>query len=287
MKLRIATYNIHKGVSAFGRHARIHEMKEALDLLDADLIFLQEVQGKHDLHAMKHEKWPALSQHEFLAGTSHESAYGMNAIYEHGHHGNALLSRFAITAIKNHDVSDHLYEQRGILHVVVHSAGVDIHCFVIHLGLFAASRRRQIQTLIHEITHCLPVDAPLIIAGDFNDWSQRLSHTLYKELGVTEAFDPDGHKTMQSTGFRNVGVIFKKKSNHARTFPAGLPCLCLDRVYVRGFDVKKTNILRGAPWTKLSDHLPITVDLQYVKSSAVKMSASSSTTPTISSDFYG
>ena len=46
MKLRIATYNIHKGVSAFGRKARIHGIKDAIDLLDADLVFLQEVQGQ-------------------------------------------------------------------------------------------------------------------------------------------------------------------------------------------------------------------------------------------------
>jgi endonuclease/exonuclease/phosphatase family metal-dependent hydrolase len=47
------------------------------------------------------------------------SAYGMNAVYDHGHHGNALLSSFPIGNQHNHDVSDHAYEQRGILHCVL------------------------------------------------------------------------------------------------------------------------------------------------------------------------
>ncbi|MES2104128.1 MAG: endonuclease/exonuclease/phosphatase family protein [Pseudomonadota bacterium] len=269
MKLRIATYNIHKGVTAFGRRARIHGIKEAIDLLDADLVFLQEVQGQHDQHAFKHTQWPVEAQHHFLAGEHRHSAYGMNAVYEHGHHGNALLSRFEIASAANHDVSDHAYEQRGILHTVIRAPAADIHCFVIHLGLFAASRRRQVQALIREIHTSLPVDAPLIIAGDFNDWSNSLNHTLYAELGVTEVFD-DGtyHTGIRSMSARvaamaGFGSGPKPKIKTGRTFPAGLPWLRLDRVYVRGFKVEAAQVMSGAPWTKLSDHVPIVATLQY------------------------
>lgn len=268
MKLRIATYNIHKGVSAFGRRARIHGIKEAINLLDADLVFLQEVQGQHDYHAENHTRWPDVGQHEFLAGESHESAYGMNAVYEHGHHGNALLSRFPIASFVNYDVSDHAYEQRGILHAVVRINAVDVHCFVIHLGLFAVSRRRQIQALIKEVKEGLAVDAPLIIAGDFNDWSKRLSQTLYKELGVVEAFDVE--EVFDSSMFSMQGIrsiLNMSQTTHARTFPAGLPWLCLDRVYLRGFHVEKAEVLGGLPWTQLSDHVPITATLKFRKRS--------------------
>jgi endonuclease/exonuclease/phosphatase family metal-dependent hydrolase len=132
----------------------------------------------------------------------------MNAVYEHGHHGNALLSRFPITTQVNHDVSDHAYEQRGILHAVVRANQVDIHCFVIHLGLFAASRRRQIQALIDTIQRDTPADAPLIIAGDFNDWNQRLSSALYEQLGVVEAFDVDGQHGTDKFSARSGAFIF-------------------------------------------------------------------------------
>jgi hypothetical protein len=46
-------------------------------------------------------------------------AYGMNAAYPHGHHGNAILSRHRIVAHTNHDISDHVLEKRGLLHAVI------------------------------------------------------------------------------------------------------------------------------------------------------------------------
>ncbi len=266
MKLRIATYNIHKGVSAFGRKTRIHDLKEAIKLLDADLVFLQEVQGQHDHHAKKHSDWPEQGQHDFLAGETHTGVYGMNAVYQHGHHGNALLSRLPILHSSNHDVSDHAYEQRGILHVQIQVGAIRAHCFVVHLGLFAASRRRQVQALISQIQSQVEQDQPLIIAGDFNDWSQGLSQTLYKDLGVIEAFDIANHSHTELPIKRNalasVKSFFKSNANHARTFPAGLPWLSLDRVYLRGFDVEQANVLSGKPWSQLSDHVPICVDIK-------------------------
>lgn len=265
MQINIASYNIHKGVSAFGRHNRIHDIKEAIQALDADLIFLQEVQGQHDLHARRHALWPQQGQHEFLAGSELHSAYGMNAVYQHGHHGNALLSRFPIHFCVNHDVSDHRYEQRGILHAVVHRDGIAIHCFVIHLGLFAASRRRQVQALIDTIQRDTPADCPLIIAGDFNDWTQSLSQILYRQLAVSEVFDLPEQ--------RNASVGWLRRTpGHARTFPAGFPWLCLDRVYLRGFQVSHAEVKSGSPWNRLSDHVPITARLQYL-SAAVPTAA--------------
>ncbi|MGC5341052.1 endonuclease/exonuclease/phosphatase family protein, partial [Escherichia coli] len=76
----------------------------------------------------------------------------MNAVYDHGHHGNALISRFEIASIRNQDMSDHAYESRGILHCVVPIEGVEVHCYVIHLGLFAGGRRRQIDALIQAVS---------------------------------------------------------------------------------------------------------------------------------------
>jgi hypothetical protein len=45
MTLKIATYNIHKGFSQFNRHMVLHELRDRLHELDADIVFLQEVQG--------------------------------------------------------------------------------------------------------------------------------------------------------------------------------------------------------------------------------------------------
>jgi endonuclease/exonuclease/phosphatase family metal-dependent hydrolase len=252
MKLHIATYNIHKGVSWFAQQPRIHDMRAALESLDADLLFLQEVQGKHDRRAARHEHWPKQSQHDYLAGDRRQAAYGMNSVYQHGHHGNALLSRYPILHHQNQDVSDHRFEERGILHCIVQMPEKNVHCYVVHFGLFAAGRRRQANLLIEAIHKQTPPDAPLVIAGDFNDWRNHLSEPLRDELAVEEVFDhlspsPDNNH---------------KDHKAALTFPVGAPFLALDRIYVRGIKVRGAQVLQGKPWRSLSDHAPLTADLE-------------------------
>lgn len=262
MKFRIATYNIHKGVSTLRSMPRIHALKQGLLSMEADVLFLQEVLGRHDKYAMRHaDLWPEQAQHQFLAGDSHQAVYGMNAMYDHGHHGNALLSRFPILSSHNHDVSDHAYEARGILHCVVTTPAGDLHCYVVHLGLFAGSRKRQTEALIEAVQASSPPDAPLIIAGDFNDWTNQLSATLCSSLGVSEVFD-------QNLPARGFGAYLRTLSGRgpkvmpARTFPAAMPWLRLDRIYVRGLKVDSAQVLHGAMWAKLSDHAPIVAALE-------------------------
>lgn len=68
MKIRVATYNIHKGVSSVRGLPRVHALKQAIALFHADAVFLQEVQGKHDRNAARyggrengHKHWPEAS----------------------------------------------------------------------------------------------------------------------------------------------------------------------------------------------------------------------------------
>lgn len=262
MKLRIATYNIHKGVSTIGSRPRVHALKQALSALEADVIFLQEVQGRHDVLALKHStNWPSQSQHEFFAGEDKHCAYGVNAVYDHGHHGNALVSSFPIASSRNQDVSDHAYESRGILHCVVQCNDVDVHCYVVHLGLFAGSRKRQTDALIDAVSSSAPPDAPVIIAGDFNDWNNRLSDTLRDGLGVAEVFD----ENLSRRGFGTYLRLLSgrgPKIQPARTFPAAMPLLQLDRIYVRGFKVASAKVMHGILWSRLSDHAPIVAELE-------------------------
>ena len=260
MKLRIATWNIHKGVSALARRPRVHGIKQALAGIGADIVFLQEVQGRHDLLAIKHASWPSQGQHEFLAGESQHSAYGKNAVYDHGHHGNALLSSYPITAVRNHDISDHAFESRGILHCAVTIDTRLIHCYVVHLGLFGGSRLRQTEALIEAVSASAPNDAPLLIAGDFNDWTNSLSAHLCARLGVTEVFDRELKASRFGSYLRRLSGRGPRKAP-ARTFPAAMPMLQLDRVYVRGFDVIDAKVLFGASWARLSDHAPIVTEL--------------------------
>jgi endonuclease/exonuclease/phosphatase family metal-dependent hydrolase len=268
MKIRVATYNIHKGVSSIRSTPRVLALKKAIAQFDANIVFLQEVQGRHDRYhaqfgeeARGHRHWPEKAQHEFFAGDALHSAYGMNAVYDHGHHGNALVSSYPIVNMANHDVSDHAYEQRGILHVLVDSPSGPIHCDVVHLGLFEGGRVRQAQALVDCVNNSASNGEPVIIAGDFNDWRNNLSAQLRKELGVVEVFDELGPRSKLGDLARSFARR-DKPVNPARTFPAALPFFRLDRIYVRGFKIESAEVKSGPLWATLSDHAPIVANLK-------------------------
>ena len=68
--LRVATYNIHKGVHrGLGPCARleIHNLGLAVEQLDADLVCLQEVRKLHRREQRYFHHWPELPQADFLA----------------------------------------------------------------------------------------------------------------------------------------------------------------------------------------------------------------------------
>ena len=100
----------------------------------------------------------------------YEVAYRTNAVTRDGEHGNALLSRWPIGDVGHHDVSDHRFEQRGLLHVPVTWNGTLVHAIVAHFGLIHASRVRQVQRLAAFIAREVPGVDAVIVAGDFNDW---------------------------------------------------------------------------------------------------------------------
>jgi endonuclease/exonuclease/phosphatase family metal-dependent hydrolase len=237
--LNIVTYNIHKGFSQFNRRVVLHELRERLRLLNSDVVFLQEVQGERRYLPRRHADYPQQPQHEFLAQEIWpHHAYGMNAVYDGGHHGNAILSRYPILKWENEDISAHGFESRGALHCELELPGrqdVTLHCLCVHLGLFKRGRVRQFDALVGRISELVPAQAPLIIAGDFNDWNNHANRQLAQALGLREVFELS-HGSL------------------ARSFPAKLPMLRLDRIYVRGLQVRHSAVHAHAPWDRISDH---------------------------------
>jgi len=244
-KLRVVTLNIHKGLSQFNRRMVIHELREGLRALSPDLVFLQEVAGLNQRHALRFAAWPGEAQHEFLAGKELQHVYGPNHVHQHGHYGNALLSRFPIVSSENEDVSDHRFERRGLLHSVVKVPGLrrNLHCVCVHLSLHERGRRRQLDAIAARLEELAGKRLPIIVAGDFNDWRERATPILEKRLGLTE-------------------VSVAAGGRHLRTFPSLLPMFGLDRIYVRGFKVLSSQVHRGAPWSLLSDHLAVSAELE-------------------------
>lgn len=236
--VRVATYNIHKGVQGIGpaRRLEIHNLGHAVEQLDADIVCLQEVRKVHRREAEYFEHWPELPQAEFLAPEGYTAVYRTNAHTRHGEHGNAVLSRWPVVSHQQEDMSDHRFEQRGLLHSEVCVHGRALHVVVVHLGLIKASRVRQLAQLRQFITREIPPDEPLVVAGDFNDWGS----------------------TVQSA-MTAAGLVAYNETKVV-TFPSRLPVVQLDHVYARGLTPLGLQVPRGRIWGRMSDHLPLIAD---------------------------
>lgn len=242
-RLRMLTINTHKGFTLLNRRFILPELRDAVQATGADLVFLQEVLGSHTRHARRFSDWPDVPQYEFLADSMWpQFAYGRNTVYPAGDHGNALLSRFPILEYHNLDVSVSGTEQRGLLHCRLDVPGHDeVHAVCVHLGLREAHRRQQLGLLLDLLATFDPA-APVIIAGDFNDWRQRADQQLAPH-GLVEAF-------------RN------HLGKPARSFPARCPLLRLDRIYTRNATAHQPQVLSTRPWSHLSDHAPLAAEIQ-------------------------
>jgi len=233
----VLSLNINMGLDIRRRRFVLPELRDAIRSVGADIVLLQEVLGEHAGHARRHAGWPSQPQHEYLAETLWpHHAYGRNAVFTEGHQGNAVLSRFPISSQQNHDVSIVGHEPRGLLHALLDVPGLrsPLHVISVHLGLRESHRQFQVAALSELVSRGIPRDAPLLVAGDFNDWRLR-GHALLLSSGVHEAFE-SAHGQL------------------ARTFPAQLPLLPLDRMYLRNLRTAELEVLASSPWNRLSDH---------------------------------
>ena len=238
--VRVVTYNIHKGVRGVGpgRSLEIHNLGHAISRFGADLVCLQEVRKLHRREEKFFAHWPSVPQADFLAPEGYTAVYRTNAVTRHGEHGNAVLSRWPVVAHQHEDMSDHRFEQRGLLHAEMTVHGQSVHVLVVHLGLVRASRQRQLQQLCRYIAREIGPDTPLLVAGDFNEWGPLLE----RELG-------------------SAGLSSWRQKGYA-TFPSRLPLLQLDHVYARGLRPLRLEVPRGGRWTKMSDHLPLIAEFE-------------------------
>ena len=243
---KVLTVNIHKGFTFFNRKFILPELREAVRSVGADVVFLQEVTGNHIKHGDRFDNFPEAPHYEFLADTIWpQMAYGRNAVYTNGHHGNAVLSKFPIVRFENRDVSISGPERRGLLHCELQIPGrsVNVHAICVHLGLMETHRAQQMQMLCELVRGELPPQAPVVVAGDFNDWRHRAHDVLQSGADLHEVF-------------------VKAHGKAARTFPARMPVLRLDRIYVRNAISHAPVVLPLRPWSHLSDHAPLAAEIE-------------------------
>ena len=240
-QFKVLTLNIHKGQSMAKRQFTLERIKHCLEQSGSNIVFLQEVIGDSEKQNKSIPDWPDNNQFEFLADSlwSH-FAYGKNAIYQHGHHGNAILSEIPFRQLHNLDVSLMRISQRGILHGQLENG---VHLLCVHLGLFERERRSQLRQLVDYVNTQIESTEPLIVAGDFNDWRRRLHTSICEELGMTDVHE-------------------SRHGRVARTFPAMLPLLTVDRIYVRGFKISSAEVMTDSEWRSVSDHRALAANIE-------------------------
>jgi endonuclease/exonuclease/phosphatase family metal-dependent hydrolase len=238
--LRLLTVNIRKGYNVFNRRLALHELRDAVRAVGGDSVFLQEVEGGSG----RTRAASVGAQVEFLADQIWPAhAYGRNAAAEVHDHGNAPLSRLPVLRSRNHDLSLPASEPRGLLHCVLGRSGdgPELHAICVHLGLSETQRRHHLLRLCETVRREVPVDAPLVVAGDFNDWRSR-ADALLRPCGLPE-------------------VLRHAHGRHACSFPSHWPLLRLDRIYVRGVIAHRPLQMPRRPWSRLSDHAPLAAEI--------------------------
>ena len=230
--MKVITWNFHKG-----RHRRGRSMVDeaAAALLDRcpDLLLCQEVFHTSD---------DAHHQSALLAAKlGLQASYGPNRWHFAGCLGNATMSRYPVLASANFEITHSYFERRGILYTRIDVGGYPLDVYNTHFSLTTRQRRKQLAVLLA----ILPPEShgPIVLAGDFNDWTGSLDRIIRKNRHFERA----------------LGLLPALRDR--ATFPARRPLVSLDRIYCRACRVLDVRVLRGAPWNRLSDHLPIEAEI--------------------------
>jgi endonuclease/exonuclease/phosphatase family metal-dependent hydrolase len=119
MRVRLLTYNIHKGIGGVDRRYRPERIIEAVAQCDPDIVLLQEV-------ADGVPRWRHHRQVHLLGDALgfRYRAFQPNARLRKGHYGNAILSRFPLSDIHDIELTVPLKKRRRALgaRCHVHSA---------------------------------------------------------------------------------------------------------------------------------------------------------------------
>lgn len=239
MRVRVVTWNIHKGIGGIDRAYRLERIIQVLRELEPDLALLQEVSD--DLPRSRYH-----DQAEMLA-----EALGMPHLAFHPEHrfsiggyGNAILSRWPLFDVHHLDLTIGTRKRRGVLQARARvrfergSRTLVIHNM--HLGLAGSERGQQLARFLssHPFQR-LHERTPVVVGGDLND--------VWGTLGP-RFFTPGG--------FRRAGPL-------ENTFPAAFPVRPLDALFVRGDLVvhRGAHPLRTRLSRQASDHLPLIADL--------------------------
>jgi len=246
MKIRILSWNIHKGVGGVDRRYVLSRILDLISEAQPDLVLLQEV--AQDWPGAKRENQVELIREGL--GLPH-FAFHPEHRFNVGGYGNAIYSRFPLRDIHHLDLTIDWRKKRGALagRAIVHFDDEDgvshqksILLSNLHLGLAESERSAQLERffLSSPFAHSHK-ETPWIVAGDLND--------LYGGLGP---------KHLTPRGFSRAGAIVS-------TFPAFAPIRPLDGIFLRGsVQAISGGVAKGPSYTRASDHLPLIANFQLI-----------------------
>jgi endonuclease/exonuclease/phosphatase family metal-dependent hydrolase len=241
MKLRIATYNVHK-CRGLDRRVRPARIASVLRELDADIIALQEVLC---VGGAARE----MDQARFIAEElGYEYCLGENRRLGGGAYGNVILSRLPWRHVRNYDITWRGRERRGCLRVDIEmgngATGRLLHLFNVHLGTAYIERRHQARQLVGErILGSTELTGARVILGDFNEWTKGLATRLLTE--------------------RLQSVDLRTHLRSPRTYPGPLPLVHLDHIYFDpALELQQLTLHKSRTALVASDHLPLVADFR-------------------------
>lgn len=223
--LVVATYNIHRCYGADRRFAP-ERVQQVIHELDADVVALQEVETRDD---------GGLDLLEFLAGAEYRPIAGPTLFRENARYGNALLTRLPIDEVAHHDLSVPGREPRGAIDARLAAESATLRVVATHFGLSPAERRQQARRVLAILdAAAAPIE---ILLGDLNEWFLWGRPLAWLHRVFTETPAP-------------------------ATYPARLPLLALDRLWVRP-NAALRSLKRHASTAarRASDHLPLRAEL--------------------------
>jgi len=238
--LRLLTYNVHRcrGTDGLLSPRRIAEV---VAQARPDVVAFQEIDvgsartgGVDQAHLLAHQ-------------------LGMNVHFQpvrrarEGWSGIAVLTRSPARLARAGLLPAQRLVPRGALWVVVDVNGVGVHVINTHLSLISRERVRQVAALLGPdwLGH-IDCREPKILLGDFNAVPRSVA---YRAVART---------------LSDAQRLLEPRRRPKPTFPAPLPTLRLDHVFVSADTVRVTNVdvSRNLLTRVASDHLPLIVDVE-------------------------
>lgn len=243
MRLRIVVANIQSGigvtkgyrqyVTSGWRYLFPHDGKGVMDagtflkVEDVDIALLTEV----DAGSHRSRNASQIDTMATASGLPHTRFFPTLVMGTAIHEGNAILSRFAITAERSYPLQSRINPRTLGQTTLELPDGRSITALVAHLALGSKPRETQLAEIA---TYVKDIEGPLMLGGDFNERDHR-SFKLLKKAGLT-----------------SVSVA---------GYPSWRPQHALQVLFLsHHFTLVQASVPDGA---RFSDHLPLIVEVTY------------------------